>query len=189
MYNITIKNNTLIHPSTNSNLLRFVNGTLIIDKYTTINGISESDVTLKGILNFPNGVKYVQVKFEIENKIHKFFINLNDENNKFIILSEDTIRKSNSNIYTHIGGFQIYLTNSGKGITTSTNEGVAYIKKLSIIFSDTEGEHILLLKGTTANRPILSLEKAGFQYYDTDLKKYIVWDGTNWTNMDGTTLE
>lgn len=188
--NITIKNNTLIHPSTNSNILRFVNGTLIIDKYTGINSILESDVTLKGngVLSFPDGFKYAQVKFEVENKIYKFFINLNDENNKFIVLSEDTIRKSNSNIYLHIGNFQLYLTTSGVGIGNNTDESVSYIKKLSIIFSDTEGDHILLLKGTTENRPILSLEKVGFQYYDTDLKKYIVWDGTNWTNMDGTVL-
>ena len=184
--NINIKNNTLIHPSSNSNILRFVNGTLIIDKSTVINSILESDVTLNGMLKFPDGVKYAQVKFEVENKIHKFFINLNDENNKFIVLSEDTIWKSNSNIYIHISGLQLFLTTSGIGI--AYNKDTVYIKKLSIIFSDTEGDHILLLKGTTTNRPILSLEKAGFQYYDTTLKKYIVWNGTEWTNMDGSSL-
>lgn len=48
--------------------------------------------------------------------------------------------------------------------------------------------YLYLQKGTTANRPVLSSENIGFQYYNTDLKKYVVWDGTEWTNMDGTAL-
>lgn len=44
-------------------------------------------------------------------------------------------------------------------------------------------------KGNTNKRPILTADCAGFQYYDTTLKKYIVWNGTEWTNMDGTALE
>ena len=184
--NITIKNNTLVNPTTN--ILRFVDGTLVINKFIPINSILESDVVINGgALKFPNGVKYAQVKFEAENKIHKFFINLNDESNKYIVLSEDTIQKSNSNIYIHISGLALYFTQNGVGITSS--KGTVYIKKLSITFSDTEGDHgIILLKGTTANRPILSSKNVGFQYYDTSLKKYIVWDGTKWTNMDGTAL-
>ena len=40
--------------------------------------------------------------------------------------------------------------------------------------------------GTTANRP--TGVNAGFQYFDTSLSKYICWNGTTWTNLDGTTL-
>lgn len=43
-------------------------------------------------------------------------------------------------------------------------------------------------KGTTSQRPTLSDTDEGFKYYDTTLKKYIVWNGTTWTNMDGSTL-
>ena len=43
-------------------------------------------------------------------------------------------------------------------------------------------------KGTTQQRPTLTSTDDGFEYYDTTLKKYIVWNGTEWTNMDGTTL-
>ena len=43
-------------------------------------------------------------------------------------------------------------------------------------------------KGTTEARPTLDATQVGFQYYDTTLKKYIVWNGTEWTNMDGTNL-
>lgn len=41
--------------------------------------------------------------------------------------------------------------------------------------------------GNTSNRP--NNASIGFQYYDTTLKKYIVWNGTEWTNLDGTALE
>ena len=40
--------------------------------------------------------------------------------------------------------------------------------------------------GTTSARP--QNIPIGFQYYDTTLKKYIVWNGTEWTNIDGTNL-
>lgn len=44
-------------------------------------------------------------------------------------------------------------------------------------------------KGYTVNRPVIEKgTNLGFQYYDTNLKKYIVWNGTEWTNMDGTSL-
>lgn len=43
--------------------------------------------------------------------------------------------------------------------------------------------------GTNNERPVLTATNIGFQYYDTTLKKYIVWNGTEWTNIDGTTLQ
>lgn len=41
--------------------------------------------------------------------------------------------------------------------------------------------------GDTASRPTCILSK-GFQYFDTDLGKTIVWNGTTWVNVDGTAL-
>lgn len=45
-------------------------------------------------------------------------------------------------------------------------------------------------KGTTAERPSLGAAaiNVGVLYYDTDLGKYIVWNGTTWVNVDGTNL-
>lgn len=43
-------------------------------------------------------------------------------------------------------------------------------------------------KGTTEERPALADTDAGYQYYDTTLKKYILWNGTTWVNLDGTIL-
>ncbi len=45
-----------------------------------------------------------------------------------------------------------------------------------------------LLKGTTDNRPILASINEGFEYYDSTLKKKILWNGSTWTNLDGTAL-
>ena len=46
----------------------------------------------------------------------------------------------------------------------------------------------LATKGTTNNRPTLSNEDEGYEYYDTTLKKKILWNGINWVNVDGTAL-
>lgn len=40
--------------------------------------------------------------------------------------------------------------------------------------------------GNTANRPVTT--KVGFMYFDTQLSKYICWNGTTWVNLDGSAL-
>ena len=46
------------------------------------------------------------------------------------------------------------------------------------------------IKGATTTRTALTLTSAnaGLKYYDTTLKKYVLWNGTAWTNLDGTAL-
>lgn len=43
-------------------------------------------------------------------------------------------------------------------------------------------------KGTSSQRPALKSSDDGSEYYDTTLKKKILWNGTKWVNLDGTTL-
>ena len=43
-------------------------------------------------------------------------------------------------------------------------------------------------KGDTDSRPTLLDTDEGFEYYDTTLKKKILWNGTAWVNLDGTEL-
>jgi len=43
-------------------------------------------------------------------------------------------------------------------------------------------------KGDTANRPVLTNYSKGFEYYDTTLNKKILWNGSDWANLDGTSL-
>lgn len=42
--------------------------------------------------------------------------------------------------------------------------------------------------GNTSNRGTPSINNAGITYFDTDLNKLILWNGTAWTNLDGTSL-
>lgn len=45
-------------------------------------------------------------------------------------------------------------------------------------------------RGESSKRPTLtSLVGGGFTYFDTDLGKLILWNGTAWVNVDGTALE
>ena len=43
-------------------------------------------------------------------------------------------------------------------------------------------------KGNTSSRPVLFANDEGYEYYDTTLKKKILWNGTAWVNIDGTDL-
>ena len=51
------------------------------------------------------------------------------------------------------------------------------------------GLSLAIQRGDTASRPSLTSYDAGFQYYDSTLKKSILWNGREWTNMDGTPLK
>lgn len=53
---------------------------------------------------------------------------------------------------------------------------------------DSQGFPEYLIRGKSYNRPTLTENHAGAEYYDTGLKKKILWNGTEWTNVDGTTL-
>ena len=74
----------------------------------------------------------------------------------------------------------------------------AYLPKGSIYFSAVSGNIkaqnrtggtlnvAIVSSGTTGQRP--SSPVTGFTYFDTTLGKMIVWNGSTWTNMDGTAL-
>ena len=53
---------------------------------------------------------------------------------------------------------------------------------------DSQGYPEYLIRGKSYNRPTLTENHAGAEYYDVSLKKKILWNGTEWTNVDGTTL-
>lgn len=45
------------------------------------------------------------------------------------------------------------------------------------------------LRGDSGQRPNLPKAKDGFNYYDTTLQEYITWDGTQWLNPDGSSID
>ena len=68
--------------------------------------------------------------------------------------------------------------------TSTGNIGV----NLNNVIKWTDGYVFKPRRGATSNRPSLSSEDYGFTYFDTNLLKYICWNGTAWVNMDGTAL-
>lgn len=43
-------------------------------------------------------------------------------------------------------------------------------------------------KGATNSRPTLTTTNEGFEYYDSTIKKKILWNGITWVNLDGNSL-
>lgn len=94
-------------------------------------------------------------------------------------------------------------TNNRKQLVTQDNGNIEKIfpkNYMSNIVNEETGEslRIFLLKynhidlgyrsSKSSARPTLALVSAGFKYYDTTLNKYIMSNGTAWTNLDGSAL-
>ena len=139
------------------------------------------------------------VKYTKENNESKV-LEIYKENNTFKISSDTTVDRkiisydlSKSKLYLYINGD---IKNGGtiislldETILISDIIGInGRLDKFSVEYSPVRA-NLRLVKGNTEDRPIISSDEEGFRYYDTTLKKYIVWNGTEWTNMDGTSLE
>lgn len=57
----------------------------------------------------------------------------------------------------------------------------------TVRLSAIENKIVCIKRGTTEERPFYVEDD--FLYYDTTLKKYIRWNGEEWTNIDGTDLD
>lgn len=138
------------------------------------------------------------VKYTKENNESKV-LEIYKENNTIRVSSDTTVDKkivsydlSKLSLYLYIkediknGGVIISLSDETITIVDIIGRN-GRLDKFSIEYSPVRA-NLRLVKGNTADRPIISSDEEGFRYYDTTLKKYIVWNGTEWTNMDGTTL-
>ena len=111
-----------------------------------------------------------------------FLNNLYVNNLLFYIGSQATI----SNPYTDY----IHIQNRNN-INYSVNSPINYRYGTTNIQASLESINKIsqkINKGISTQRPALSDSDEGFQYYDTTLKKMILWNGTAWTNVDGSTL-
>lgn len=84
----------------------------------------------------------------------------------------DICLNSNASAGSIIGWFCATSGSPGTWFPIGTIEQYAGLKK----------------QGTTAERPAMNQNYIGATYYDTTLKKMILWNGTAWTNLDGTPL-
>lgn len=79
-----------------------------------------------------------------------------------------------------------YFGNNTK-LSLGTNlklDNVNIVGNIKVLYND------IPIKGLSSTRPTLSNDNLynGFQFYDITLSKYILWNGTAWTNLDGTAL-
>ena len=113
-----------------------------------------------------------------------YFNNGNDSRVK-IANTNSIISINNSNLT--ITEENLFFNESTTGIYTIQLNGIMTV----ITYNGGRNENIFDLKsrtsGTTEQRP--TAINAGFEYYDSTLKKKILWNGTAWVNMDGTALE
>lgn len=80
-------------------------------------------------------------------------------------------------------------------IIDNTYQGKNFVKDKNKYIANSEGKWVLESKGVeynkygdTNSRPQLDSSMEGFTYYDSTLKKMILWNGTAWVNLNGTEL-
>ena len=139
------------------------------------------------------GNNYCYIPFNSDymfgNKVEDINISFSDFNNKF---TNDMI--CNKYYYNGDDDIVTYICETEANFYHLTNE----CKKQDIIkyndhvyrFSPNIGKFVSTDKttGTSSERPNLTNLDEGFEYYDTTLKKKIIWNGTTWVNFDGTEL-
>lgn len=90
-------------------------------------------------------------------------------------------------------GFNAAITVSNieklKKISSLKNDDIIYEESTKLKYKVINGtlHNITQISGNTSSRPTKGLY-SGFIYYDIDLNKNIVWNGSIWTNIDGTSL-
>lgn len=80
---------------------------------------------------------------------------------------------------------KIAMNNNIYGLVIYYKGNNTWVDALGRVIDD---NYPIRTNGPTSQRPTLVSTDEGFEYYDTSLKKKILWNGTEWTNMDGTSL-
>lgn len=118
--------------------------------------------------------------FIFDKEVNKLFkINMIDSEFK----ERGTFTEKPQNPYI---GYQFFCTD--KQTTEGASNGIVIYYKGNNVWVDALGRVVdnnypIATSGTTAQRP--TDIQIGFQYYDTTLNKYIVWNGTEWVGNNG----
>ncbi len=117
------------------------------------------------------------------------------ENNNILNIAREFISLGNA-FYTKAIIRSNYIKNARRGVFYFgvNNDYTLFNNKENGILLFEYNRHINdddFLCASNIRSYICSLlsDNIGFQYYDTDLKKYIVWDSTAWVNLDNTDLD
>lgn len=164
-------------------------------------------VALTPSTNLPLGDKIPIIKCVFLGESRYFQWSLGDVINCFInasrIALRDNVRdisyigniiKTSSNIFVPSENIETTSYNILGNYCCSNSKG-ALLNKLSYtitninIANNSYQYSSNIDSNKTTDRPNLIQEQKGYLFFDTDLNKYISWNGTAWVNMDGTALE
>lgn len=120
----------------------------------------------------------------------------------FKVVQKQEADKYRTKIHINFKGNTIYrVVNLVNAVIQSTTPGLGQLvvvsadgQTLGKIGSCTIINNIDVAKGTSQWRETavvannLTIDDAGLTYFDTDLNKLVLWNGTTWTNVDGTAL-
>lgn len=176
------------------NLLKFGNRIADTTKFQTkgyvilrknlveVNGVIKNVLT-QDMINQDNTIYDVRYDFEAIN-------NITFKANSIAIFNGGSFNDKVScpNYYGIINNKFVISNTDFIPVVTSTSNGLmSFIDKVNLSSLILKVNN-LTSKGDTDSRPTLANIDEGFEYYDTTLKKKILWNGTNWVNLDGTEL-
>lgn len=166
----------------------------VIFKFSDLKDINETSIN--GTIKGNNGNLYIKGE---NNNVNS--INLNTTSNKSaifdnfesIIFENVSFKTKNSTSTTPIDCF-LNFKNCGNVYFVNCKFDKGPTPRI-LKFFDSKGSNLIFeqctnpdYSGTTSNRPIFSAKETGQTYFDTTLKKLIIWDGNKWINLDGTSL-
>lgn len=188
-----------------SDLIMKGNEISVTNAPTTIK-LGQQLMNLDLIVNAP-GTSNIYAIDTMPEGISHIYIELYNEANECILLSEVNITKTEGNVTMSGYDSSMQFVSSTAARTNlynfkKTNTVVQFNGnlltlyryptkvriKLSYITVDAEKFTLHPNNGVSAKRPTLTSTDAGFNYWDTTLGKMIAWNGSTWVNLDGTAL-
>jgi hypothetical protein len=116
--------------------------------------------------------------------------NIVNKNRRITILNGNT-NKSIA-LQNNLNGTRSFFTHNHASLTLAPGEAVegVIVYGVGILLDEKYRTSVdtWYTSGSTTNRPTLSATDEGFEYYDSTLKKKILWNGTDWVNVDGSVL-
>lgn len=124
--------------------------------------------------SFPTGISY------------EYFAFTTETSNSFLATTAASdvyfsVKIAEQNIVPSISG--VNIANNYKGLIVNSVGVLSHYDGTKNV--DAFGYPAVLRKGTTAQRPTLTSDDAGFQYYDTTIGETITWDGSAWETGGG----
>ena len=153
--------------------------------YISLNFITNFQFIIEKGSEFFN--KYIEIRISsmCNFNIYGDFSNFDDDVPRKYIYIYDTYRDT-VNI---LNSKKSILTVDGLSDTHSLNEIKEKILNNTILKGNAvELRSSMVIKNSTAYRPMLNSSVEGFLLYDKTLQKMILWNGSAWVNVDGTEL-